>query len=108
MHAFKQNLHDGFSLRIRALVRSPFKSDFDGATMVMNLTLSNQSQPELQDPMSPSRNFNCAAHKSLLLESTQDMVFDIYYLTAYPPSDNNEVVDLSRLQAVFDVFQTDI
>jgi len=108
MHAFKPKLHDRFSLRIHALVCSPFEAEFDGDTMVMHLTLSNQWQSELRDLVSPSRNLACAALRSLVFGSTKGMVLGMYYLTAYSPSDSIEVADLSRLQAVFDVFQTDI
>jgi len=88
------------------LVCSPFNADFDDDTMVMHLTLSNQSQSWLQDLMSSSRNFVWTAHRWLVVGSTQDMVLDIYNLTAHPPSDSTEVVDLSHLHAVSDAFQT--
>jgi len=107
MLAFKPKLHDGLSLKLHPLVCSPFNADFDGDTMVMHLALSDQSQSELQDLMSPSRNLACAAHGSSVFGPTQDMVLGIYYLTADPPSGSTEVVDLPSLQAVDDAFQRD-
>ncbi|CAK9025484.1 unnamed protein product [Durusdinium trenchii] len=86
MQAFRPRLVDGQALKIHPLVCSPFNADFDGDTMTIHLTLSEEAQKEAHDLMMPSRNLRSPAHGEPVIGPTQDMVLGLYYMTSPPES----------------------
>jgi len=82
LQAFQPKLIEGKALKIPPLVCSPFNADFDGDTMTIHLTLSEEAQKEAKTLMMPSRNLSSPASGDPVIGPTQDMVLGLYFMTS--------------------------
>merc|ERR1712050_406498 len=85
VQAFRPKLVPGSALCIPPLVCGPFNADFDGDTMAIHVSLSEEAIKDAQQLMAPSANLCSPASGDATFGPTQDMVLGIYYLTVAEP-----------------------
>jgi len=100
IQSFTPILTDGQAIKIHPLVCAPFNADFDGDTMSLHLSVSEEAQSEQRQLMMPSCNLNSPADGEPVIGPTQDMVLGLYYLTSDPLDGTTPVVPFPDIESV--------
>jgi len=100
IQSFIPILTDGQAIKIHPLVCAPFNADFDGDTMSLHLSVSEEAQSEQRKLMMPSCNLNSPADGEPVIGPTQDMVLGLYYLTSDPLDGTTPVVPFPDIESV--------
>jgi DNA-directed RNA polymerase subunit beta' len=82
IQAFYPVLVEGNAIRLHPLVCSGFNADFDGDQMAVHVPLSQKAIKEVEDRMFPSSNILLMADGKPVINTTKDMAYGVYYLTA--------------------------
>ncbi len=82
IQAFEPVLVEGKAIKLHPLVCTAFNADFDGDQMAVHVPLGAEAQAEARVLMLSANNIKSPAHGRPLTVPTQDMIIDVYYLTA--------------------------
>lgn len=100
IQAFQPILIEGKAIKVHPLVCAAFNADFDGDQMAVHLPLTNEAQREAREIMLSARNLLKPATGEPISTPSKDMVWGIYYMSAFRgPDIAKDVKELKRFSS---------